>query len=75
MTLATRISAFLNPPQSSEVAVVSVADRSEQKAMLGAGAYVMENHEPLARHRRDPQKFMRQAQQISRQLRQPHPQR
>jgi HK97 family phage portal protein len=60
MTLATRISAFLNPPQPSEVAVV------EQKAGLGTGAYVMEYHEPLNRHKRDPQKFMLQAQQISR---------
>jgi hypothetical protein len=60
MTLATRISAFLNPPQSTEVAVV------EQKAGLGTGAYVMEYHEPLNRHKRDPQKFMLSAQQISR---------
>lgn len=60
MTLATRISAFLNPPQSSDVAVV------EQKAGLGTGAWVMENHEPLGRHRRDPQKWMRGAQQLSR---------
>lgn len=60
MTLATRISAFLNPPQPAEVAVV------EQKAGLGPGAYVLEYHEPLEKHRRNTQKWMRYAQTVSR---------
>jgi hypothetical protein len=57
MTLAQRVNAFLNPPRTEVV---------EQKAALGAGAYVMEYHEPLERNRRDPQKFMRYAQTVSR---------
>lgn len=60
MTLATRISAFLNPPRPAEVAVV------EQKAALGAGAYVLEYHEPLRRHQRDPAKYQRYCQTVSR---------
>jgi portal protein len=60
MTIAERVSAFLSPPRKAEIAVV------EEKAGLGPGAYVMEYHEPLARHQRDPQKFMKYAQTISR---------
>jgi HK97 family phage portal protein len=61
MTLATRISAFLNPPQTSEVAVIE-----EQKAALGPGAYAIEYHEPLQRHRRSPEKYQKHCQSISR---------
>lgn len=60
MTLAERVSAFLNPPRGSEVEII------ESKAALGVGAWVMENHEPISRGRRDRQKFMKEAQSISR---------
>lgn len=58
MTLAQRVGAFLNPTKASEVIA--------EKAMTGPGAWVMENHMPLSSGRRDPQKFMTQAQAISR---------
>src|ERR1041385_5872750 len=60
MTLAERVSAFLKPPSSQEVAVV------ESKAVTGGGAYVLEYHEPLARQQRNPQKYQRSCQAISR---------
>ena len=60
MTLAERVRAFIDPPQKADLAVV------EQKAAFGAGAYAIEYNEPLDRHRRDPQKWMRNAQALSR---------
>lgn len=60
MTLAQRVTAFLNPPQKAEIEVV------ESKAAFGPGAFVMEYNEPLSRHRRDPQKWMKYAQSVSR---------
>ena len=59
MTLAQRVNAFLNPPALTVV-------QPEQKAVTGAGAYVMEYHEPLARSQRDPMKYQRSCQAISR---------